>query len=422
MGHLPEFPINNKLQVLSLSWTKFREKLPKSIGNLRFLTKLDLVNCSFFGPIPSSVANLTNLVELDLSDNGFNGLIPPFHRSGVPNLAILKLGGNWLSGSVHSSLFTLPSLHTLSLEENLLVGKIDEFPNASSSVMGYLRLDDNDLIGSIPNSILQLPRLEVLYIGDNNFGSMNLDMFFQLKNLRSLDLSNMSLLIGSYNKSPIFPHLEKLALRSCNLTGFPEFIKTQGKLAVLDLSHNQLANSSFSIESNNKSFTIPQLDYLNLESCNLTEFPEFIKTQNKLTTLYLSNNKIHGFVPNWLWKTTLLSLDLSFNAINFSKEFPFGDANSSFSIESNNKSFAIPQLGYLNLRSCNLTEFPEFIKTQDKLTTLYLSNNQIHGLVPNWLWKTTLLDLYLSFNAIEFPKQFPFGDANSSFPMLRGLY
>ncbi|XP_022733183.1 receptor-like protein 12 [Durio zibethinus] len=405
MGQLPEFSINNNLQVLSLFWTNFSGGLPKSIGNLRLLTKLDLGDCYFSGSIPSSVANLTNLVELDLSYNNFSGLIPPFHRFGVPNLANLYLGCNHLRGS-------------------------------------------------IPNSILQLPRLESLDIGYNNFGSMKLDMFFQLKNLRSLDLSNMSLLIGSDNKSLIFPQLEELALRSCNLTGFPEFIKTQGKLADLDLSNNQIhgfvpnwlwkttllsldlsfnpinfsrefpfgdANSSFSIESNNKNFTFPQLYYLSLRSCNLTEFPEFIKTQDKLVALYLSNNQIHGFVPNWLWKTTLLDLDLSFNAINFSKELPFGDANSSFSIESNNKNFTFPQLYYLSLRSCNLTEFPEFIKTQDKLTTLYLSNNQIHGFVPNWLWKTTLLDLDLSFNAIDFPKQFPFGDANSSFPMLWAL-
>ncbi|XP_022733184.1 receptor-like protein 12 [Durio zibethinus] len=395
MGPLPEFSINNNLQVISLFLTNFSGELPKSIGNLRLLTKLDLGGCYFSGSIPSSLANLTDLVELYLSDNNFSGLTPPFHRSGVPNLAILNLGGNRLSGSIHSSLFTLPSLHTLSLEGNQLVGEIDEFPNASFSVMRDLSLGDNYLNGSIPNSILQLSRLESLYIGYNNFGSMKLDMFFQLKNLRSLDLSNMSLLIGSDNKSLIFPQLEELALRSCNLTGFPEFIKTQGKLAFLDLSYNQLANSSFSIESHNKSFTIPQLDYLNLRSCNFTGFPEFIKTQGKLTVLDLSHNQIQGFVPNWLRKTTLLRLDLSFNAIDFPKQFPFGDANSSF-----------PMLWLLILRSCNISTFPEFLKSQENLEYLDLSNNKISGAVPNWLWKKSLGYLSLSNNHLSSLDQF----------------
>ncbi|MBA0871725.1 hypothetical protein Goshw_029370 [Gossypium schwendimanii] len=90
MGQLPEFPINNSLEVLSLRYTNFS------------------------GSIPASIANLSNLVELDLSHNNFNGSIPPFHRSGVPNLASLDLSWNHLSGSIPSSLFTFSTLQTLS--------------------------------------------------------------------------------------------------------------------------------------------------------------------------------------------------------------------------------------------------------------------------------------------------------------------
>ncbi|XWS13368.1 hypothetical protein CRYUN_Cryun36dG0031600 [Craigia yunnanensis] len=319
MGLLPEFPLNNALRFLTISRTNFNGKVPESIGNLKFLTNLNLYGCNFSGQIPSSIANLTNLVELDLGFNNFSGLIPPFHRSGVPNLSYLDLSENQLSGSIHSSLFTLPSLQTLDLWENQLVGEIDEFPNATSSLIEYLGLSNNYLIGSIPKSILHLSRLEWLYIGYNNFDSLKLDMFFQLKNLRFLDLSNMSLLIGSDNKSLSFPQLEGLTLRSCNLIEFPELIKTQDKLDVLDLS----------------------------------------------------NNQIHGFVPNWLWKTTLSWLYLSFNAIDFPKEFPFGDANSSF-----------PMLTYLSLQFCNISTFPEFLKSQKSLGYLDLSNNKISGALP----------------------------------------
>ncbi|KAG4126132.1 hypothetical protein ERO13_D10G138720v2 [Gossypium hirsutum] len=272
MGQLPEFPINNSLEVLSLRYTNFSGKLPESISNLKLLrvlilSKLGLKFNSSSGSIPASVANLSNLVELDLSHNNFNGSIHPFHRSGVPNLASLDLSWNHLSGSIPSSLFTLSTLQTLSLGYN--------------SFSDYL---------------------------------LKLDMFFQLSNFRLPDLSNMSLLIGSHNKSPTFP----------------------------------------------------QLETLQLSSCNLTEFPEFIKSQNKLTYLDLSNNRIHGLVPNWLWKSTL------------------------------------EMVGFEIL----ISTFPAFLKSQESLIALDLSNNQISGAVPNWVWKKCLWFLYLSNNSLTSLDQF----------------
>ncbi|KAK8682379.1 hypothetical protein V6N13_054768 [Hibiscus sabdariffa] len=338
MGQFSEFPSNNALQSLSLSDTNFSGKLPESIGNLKFLKDLTLDYCKFYGTIPWSVANLSRLVKLDLSDNNFSGSIPPFHPFGVPNLAHLNLESNKLSGSIHSSLFTLPSLRTLSLIENQFVGKIDEFPNASSSLIEGLHLGNEYLSGPIPKSIFQLRRLEELYIYGNGFGSMKFSMFFQLNNLRFLSLFEIILLI----------------------------------------------------ESDNKSLTFPQLDTLYLSSCNLTEFPEFIKTQDKLVELDLSNNHIQGVVPNWLWKSTLSWVDLSLNPIDFPKQFPFGDAN-----------FSLPMLTELRMGSCNISAFPEFLKSLENLKTLDLPNNTISGAIPNWVWKKSLRDLNLANNHLS---------------------
>ncbi|KAK5841104.1 hypothetical protein PVK06_010012 [Gossypium arboreum] len=408
MGQLPEFPANNALQSLSLSHTNFSGKLPHSIGNLKFLTYLELSYCNFFGPIPSSIANLSQLVNL-------------------------YLGGNKLSGSIHYSLFTLPSLKTLYLGENQLVGKIDDFPNAFSSFIEELYIGNNYLIGPIPKSVLQLPWLEWLYIEGNSFSFMKLDMSVRLNNLRDLMLFNTSLLIESDNRSLTFPQLERLSLRSCNLTEFPEFIKRQDKLGSLDLSNNHihgfvpnwlwksnlsLVDLSFNmidfpkqLPLSDANFSFLMLKELYLASCNIGSFPEFIKTQDKLVDLDLSNNHIHGVVPNWLWKSTLSWVDLSFNMIDFPKQLPLSDAN-----------FSFPLLKTLYLASCNISLFPEFIKTQDKLVDLDLSNNHIHGVVPNWLWKSSLSRVNLSFNVIDFPKQLPLSDLNFSFSMLRELY
>ena len=53
-----------------------------------------------------------------------------------------------------------------------------------------------------------------------------------------------------------------------------------------------------------------------MSSCNLTEFPNFLKAQNELQSLDLSNNNIEGKIPKWFWnvgKETLEYLNLSYN-------------------------------------------------------------------------------------------------------------
>ncbi|XP_039070972.1 receptor-like protein 7 [Hibiscus syriacus] len=327
---------------------------------MSFTLKTCLADCSLSGHFPTEILLLPKIQSIDISDNwGLKGHLPEFPSNSdlrslslsgtnfsgklpesIGNLLLyLDLRGCNFRGSIPSSLFTLPSLQKLYLSGNQLVGKIDEFPNASFSLIEELRLGNNYLTGTIPKSILQLPRLQVLSIGDNSFSSMKLDMFFQLDDLRFLVLSNISLLIESDNTS---------------LTKFPK------------------------------------LEILFLRSCNLTEFPEFIKTQDKLTFLDLSNNHIHGVVPNWLWKSSLQFVNLSFNPIDFPKQLPFGDAN-----------FSFPKMFELYLISCNISAFPEFLRSLENLDTLDLSNNRISGAVPNWVWKKSLGYLNLSKNHLS---------------------
>ncbi|XP_052483880.1 receptor-like protein 7 [Gossypium raimondii] len=324
-GQLPEFPANNALQSLLLSYTNFSGKLPQSIGNLKFLTDLDLYYCNFFGPIPSSIANLSHLVNLDLSSNK-------------------------LSGSIHSSLFTLPSLKILYLGDNQLVGKIDEFPNASSSLIQALYVGNNYLTGPIPKSILQLPRLEGLYIGENSFSSMKLDMFVQLKNLKGLHLSNVSLLS----------------------------------------------------ESDNKSLTFPQLESLSLRSCNLTEFPEFIKRQDKLKYLDLSNNKISGAIPNWVWKKSLWYLFLANNHLSSLDQLLPNQSSPSSQTSLTRPICNLSQLRNFNASHNNLSgPIPNCLGKMNDLNLLDLQGNSFSGMLPKFSKATQLYILKVSENRLE---------------------
>ncbi|KAK6280373.1 hypothetical protein POUND7_020640 [Theobroma cacao] len=308
-----------KLRVLSLSSCGLTGPLCSSLSRLHFLSKLNLdynpisymphnfleissrlvslslVNCSLSGRFPTKVFLLPKMKSIDISSNrNLTGQLPEFPVKSI--FQVLSLSRTNFSGKLPESLDNLKFLTHLDLFRCNFFGQV---PSAIANLTNlvYLDLSYNYLRGSIPKSIFKLPRLEELYIGYNNFDSLKLDMFSQLKNLRGLELSNMSFSIGRNNKSLTFPHLETLWLRSCNLT----------------------------------------------------EFPEFIKTQDKLVDLHLSNNQIHGFVPNWLLKSTLQRLELSFNAIDFPKQFPRGDANSS-----------IPMLRGLLLQSWSIPQSNQF--------------------------------------------------------------
>ncbi|XP_042483780.1 receptor-like protein 6 [Macadamia integrifolia] len=290
-GQLSDFPLNNSFQFISLSDINFSGAIRDSIGNLRFLTTLRLGNCNFSGSIPPSLTNLTQLTELHLSSNSFTGSVPMFNKDNVPNLTYLDLSDNLLDGTIHSSLFTLPSLYDLNLLNNQLSGRLDQlFHNSSllsSSSLECMDLSGNKLNGQIPKSISQFSSLQSLYLSSNDFS-------------------------GTVKMEDMFGNLENLS--------------------VLHLSNNNLLSLEF---GNTSSSFHPQLYELRLGSCHIKEFPNFLRTQEQLWELDLSNNQIQGHVPSWIWKETLSLVDLSYNGI-VDLEPAFADHSNN---DSNNNSF-----------------------------------------------------------------------------------
>ena len=85
------------------------------------------------------------------------------------------------------------------------------------------------------------------------------------------------------------------------------------ELQELHLSGNKVLVSKANINS-----TLPKFSYLWLSSCNLSKFPAFLEAQNELQHLDLSNNNIEGNIPKWFWnvgKETLGYLNLSYNLL-----------------------------------------------------------------------------------------------------------
>ncbi|KAL4576558.1 hypothetical protein LXL04_012654 [Taraxacum kok-saghyz] len=81
-----------------------------------------LSNKNMTGSIPLDLTKLTSLEELWLDGNALTGQILDF--TGCPNLKIIHLENNRLTGHLPSSLADLPNLNKLNVQNNLLSGSV----------------------------------------------------------------------------------------------------------------------------------------------------------------------------------------------------------------------------------------------------------------------------------------------------------
>nr|KJB28136.1 hypothetical protein B456_005G029400 [Gossypium raimondii] len=347
-GHFPTgILLLPKIQSIDISLNfQLMGELPEFPSNSA-LQRLSLIYTNFSGKLPESIGNLKFLTNLELSYCNIFGPIP-------------------------SSIANLSHLVNLDLRYNNFSGLIPSFHRFGVPNLVNLYLDGNKLFGSIHSSLFTLPSLKTLYLGDNQLVG-KIDEFPNASSslIKVLYIGN-NYLTGPIPKSMLqLPRLERLHIEGNSFS----FMKLDMSVQLNNLRDLTLSNINLS---------------LSLRSCNLTEFPEFIKAQDKLVELDLSNNHIYGVVPNWLWKSTLSWVDLSFNMIDFPNQLPSSDAN-----------FSVPKLRELYLEFCNISSFPEILRSPENLTELDLSNNKISGAIPNWAWKKSLHYLNLANNHLS---------------------
>ncbi|XP_031378621.1 receptor-like protein 6 [Punica granatum] len=256
-GHLPEFNSTSPLQFLQLSTTSFSGELPDSLGDLQSLKFLNVERCNFSGSFPSSFSNLTELTYLSFRGNPFTaqrldslpwlwklakldtlyigqtnlqGKIPS-SIGNLSHLVTLGLAGNELEGEIPPELVNLPRLAKLNLWDNQLSGHITSCLTNMTQI-SFLDLSSNYFDGPIPSSVSQLQNLQFLWLFGNLLsGIVELDTFLQMKRLQILQLSwnELSCLAGTkQNVTP--PQLLLLGLGSCNLSEFPSFLKDQTQM------------------------------------------------------------------------------------------------------------------------------------------------------------------------------------------------
>ncbi|KAJ6303397.1 hypothetical protein OIU77_017300 [Salix suchowensis] len=418
-GYLPEFQSGSQLETLMLEGTSFSGQIPESIGNLKSLKEFDVAGCYFSGVIPSSLGNLTKLNSLALSKNNFT----PGTLDWLGNLTELNLLGLTQTnsyGNIPSSIRNFSQLTVLELARNKLTGQIPSWIGNHTQLIS-LNLVSNKLHGPIPESIYRLQNLEDLGLSSNFFsGNLDLNLLVKFRNLVTLQLSDNNLsLLNSQNATFPQPKLQLLTLAGCNLGAFPSLLRDQNHLELLELDQNKLEGHIPKWFMNTSTMT---LESLSLAGNFLTGFEQSfeILPWNKLRSLNLHSNKLHGSLPT----PPPAIFDYKVSNNQFTGEIPKVFCNlaslSVLELSNNNLSGKLPPclgnksstISVLNLGDNSFSgDIPETFTSGCSLRAVDFSQNKLGGKIPRSLANCTKLDfLNLEQNKI-----------NDVFPDLRVL-
>ncbi|XP_059650381.1 probable LRR receptor-like serine/threonine-protein kinase At4g36180 [Cornus florida] len=349
----------------------------------------------------------------------------------------LDLSNESISGGIHnsSSLFSLKYLQSLNLAKNFFSSSEISSGFEKITRLTYLNLSSTNLMGRFPIGISHLTRLVSLDLSRNRFlelGNSNLKLLVQnLTKITELRLDGVN--ISSMGEewcqaiSSSLPNLQVLSLSRCHLSGpLCSSLENLRSLSVINLSGNNLsAQFQISLQTSDriiswilickehfrKTSSTYQL-YVHLlftgpipsSFANLTQLvlldlaynmftgpiPSFSKN---ISIIYLDHNSLSGTIPSLLLNIpSLTQIDLSFNKFDGQVD-EISNASSSLleilNLRNNNLQGSFPCLslsseGLLNL----LKSFPD-LKNQSLLIELDLSDNQLEGEIPNWIWEVS---------------------------------
>ena len=170
-------------------------EIPKELGSLSNLKRLEFGNNQLTGEIPRELGNLSALEALQLGSSpatgGLSGRIPK-ELGSLSKLEALNLRFNQLTGEVPAELGNLTSLETLLLGFNRLSGEIPAELGGLSNLR-RLELVYNGLTGKIPKELGSLSNLTRLLLGHNQLSGDIPKELGNLSNLKALSLEGNEL-------------------------------------------------------------------------------------------------------------------------------------------------------------------------------------------------------------------------------------
>ncbi|CAL8169125.1 unnamed protein product [Prunus armeniaca] len=374
-------PATIRVIVLNLEAQKLVGSLSPSLGNLTYLTGINLMNNSFHGEIPQQIGRLLSLQHLNLSFNSFGGKIPS-NISHCVQLSVLDLRSNKLFGSIPNQLSSLLNLVALGLGINNLTGTIPHWIGNFSSLEIFV-LAINNFQGSIPNELGRLTNLRRFVLWDNNLSGMIPTSLYNISSIFYFTVAKNQL-HGELppNVGITLPNLEVFAGGVNKFTGtVPLSLSNASRLQVLDFAENGLTGP------------LPAENLATLQSLVRLNFD-----QNRLGSGRTGDLNFLSFLANC---TSLQVLGLNSN--HFGGELPGSIANLS------------TQLKILTLGT-NLIHgsIPNGVGNLINLTLLGLEDNYLGGSVPDVIGKLPKLQgLWLNVNQFSGPVQSSLGNLTS---------
>ncbi|OAY76927.1 putative LRR receptor-like serine/threonine-protein kinase [Ananas comosus] len=436
-----------RVVALRLDGLSLHGTISPHLGNLSFMTQLNLGNNSLGGPIPESLGRLPRLTYLRLTDNRLSGHIPStiFNMSLLEHLSFMS---NNLSGPLllHNASFTVPRLKLFSIWSNQISGTI---PSGllQCQDLEELWLSSNQLSGSIPAEFDKLQKLTRLLVDTNDLTGTIPASLGNLTSLVVLDLHTNSL------RGPIPPELGSLQnVQWLNLAdniltgGFPASILNASMVSVLSLSANNLTGS-VPVELGNNLPFLTKLGFGPNQLSGRLDFITSLSSCRKLQNLYIADNQLEGSIPDSVGNLSRSFLKFNARGNRISGRIPMTLGNLSgllnlhlennwltgsippalsnlrelqlLYLGSNSLSKSIPyelgklkRLGQLNLEFNELNgAIPDSIGNISGLQFLRLHNNRLSSSIPRSIWSlTNLVGMYLSQNSME--GSIPYGIGN----------
>ncbi|KAH7691137.1 Non-specific serine/threonine protein kinase protein [Dioscorea alata] len=432
----------SSLNILNTSSNLINGLIPQTILNCHELTVLDLSNNLITGGIPQNLESLSKLQimklghniaqqrvsGLDLQGLGLQGSISP-QIGNLSFLTFLNLQDNQLSGTIPSQLGSLlwvglshlSSLNILNISSNLINGFIPQ-TILNCHELTVLDLSNNLITGSIPQNLESLSKLQIMKLGQNRLNGVIPNSIGNISSLTFLDLGTNTLTGSIPNELGHLHKLQHLELSINNLIGtVPPSLYNVSSLVFFALASNNLHGEIPA----DVGFTLPNLILFHFCFNEFTgSLPPSLHNVTKIQSIRMSHNFLDGSVPpglNMLSELTMYNIGynrllkfLAFDGNFFEGVIPDTVGNLSTSLSSlymgENHIFgripkSIGQLTSLTLLnvSQNLISgaIPEEISKLSKLQKLLLSGNQIQGSIPAALGSLTkLINLDLSDNSL----------------------
>ncbi|CAF1894402.1 hypothetical protein Bca4012_048841 [Brassica carinata] len=322
------------------------------------VSEIQLQVMDFQSPLPATdLRRLKSLSSLSLTSVNLTGSIPK-ELGDLPELEVLDLADNSLSGEIPVEIFKLKKLKTLSLNTNNLEGVIpSELGNLTSLL--ELTLFDNKLGGEIPKSIGQLKNLEIFRAGGNK--NLRGKLPWEIGNcegLVTLGLAETSLSGKLPASIGNLKHVRTIALYTSLLSGpIPDEIGNCTELRNLYLYQNSISGS----------------------------IPTALGRLEKLQSLLLWQNNLVGKIPNELGNCPeLFLIDLLENLLTGNIPRNLGSLLSlqELQLSVNQLSGTIPE----ELANCRM------------LTHLEIDNNRISGEIPPLIGELTSLTMFFAWS------------------------